>query len=66
MNDVKMLERLHEVGKDLASLWGGYCESLTVKTEDKVVEFLCVEHGEKFITSLTFDELEDEYDLVVE
>lgn len=65
MEDTRLLERLHEVGRDLASLWGGHCNSLTINREDKLVEFYCTEHGEDFVTSLTFDELEDEYDLVI-
>lgn len=65
MSDTQLIERLHKIGAELASLWGGYCESIKINKDNKIVEFYCVEHGEEFATSLTFDELEDEYDLTM-
>lgn len=48
---------LYDIGENIASLWGGSCYDIKVKTREKIVEFYCVEHGEKFITECPFSEL---------
>ena len=58
-----MFSKLLEIGNDVASTWGGYCKRANINAEERRVDFLCIEHGEEFLTSLTFDEIEEEYDL---
>jgi hypothetical protein len=48
---------LMQIGHELASVWGGSCYDVSV-TSDEVV-FDCIEHGELFIATLDFDELEE-------
>jgi hypothetical protein len=54
-------ERLQEIGNDLASLWGGSCYNFKINHKEKKVVFDCIEHGEKFATSLTFPEIKAQY-----
>lgn len=52
-------EKLNEIGHDIASTWGAECTS--VKTYESLVEFSCIEDGERFRTYMTYDELKEEY-----
>ncbi|MBO5388943.1 MAG: hypothetical protein J6A59_12610 [Lachnospiraceae bacterium] len=65
MSNTNIFKTLLEIGNDLASLWGGYCKGAEINTDENRVEFLCSEHGEEFLTSLTFDEIEEEYDIKI-
>lgn len=49
---------LRMVGQQVASLWGACCTGFERK-KDSVV-FYCNECGEKFITELTYDEVQEE------
>ena len=60
-----IFSRLSEIGKEVASLWGGTCKKVEINTDDKVVQFLCTEHKEEFVTSMTFDEIKKEYGLLL-
>lgn len=51
--------KLMKVGNNAASLWGGSCIKYYVDKQNKVVEFDCIEHGERFGTSLAFSELKE-------
>ena len=62
---MKQFSSLMEIGKEVASLWGGTCNKVEVNTDDKVVQFLCSEHGEDFVTSMTFAEINKDYGLVL-
>lgn len=53
--------RLLEIGNDVASLWGGYCKKAEIDMPGEKVDFLCVERGEEFYTSLSFRELYNKY-----
>ena len=33
MSDIQLIERLHKIGENLASLWGGYCESFKINKD---------------------------------
>lgn len=61
MGNTNIFRKLLEIGNELASMWGGYCKGAKIQSDSKIVEFLCVEHDEEFLTSMTFDEIEDEY-----
>ena len=54
-------ERLYAIGNDVASLWGGSCYNFKVNQKEKEVVFNCIEHGEKFSTSLSFSEIKKDY-----
>ena len=56
-------KRLLEIGNEVASLWGGYCCELKINRRNKEVVFNCVEHGEKFATSLSFAEIKGQFGL---
>lgn len=62
---MSIFAKLIEIGNDVASTWGGHCKGAEIKPDERVVEFLCVEHDEEFLTSMTFDEIEEEYELVI-
>lgn len=62
---MSIFAKLIKIGNDVASTWGGYCKGAKIKPDEGVVEFLCVEHGEEFLTSSTFKEIEEEYGLVI-
>ena len=55
--------RLLEIGNDVASLWGGYCKKAEIDMPGEKIDFLCVERGEEFYTSLSFAELHRDYNL---
>jgi hypothetical protein len=50
--------QLMKYGREIASLWGGECVDYEIDKENKVIIFICIEHGEDFVTSITFDEYE--------
>jgi hypothetical protein len=54
-------ERLLKIGNDVASLWGGSCHNFKINRKEKKVVFDCIEHGEKFATSLSFSEIKEKY-----
>jgi hypothetical protein len=60
-------EQLLQIGNELASLWGGSCYDYRISQKDKEVEFRCIEHGEKFVTSMSFSEIKEQHgiDLVM-
>lgn len=54
-------DRLYQIGNEVASLWGGSCYGFKVNRKDKEVIFDCIEHGEKFATSLSFSEIKEQF-----
>lgn len=53
---------LLRIGNNVASMWGGSCYDVFIdETKDKEIMFECVEHGEFFVTSISFEDLK-EYD----
>ena len=56
-------ERLSRIGNEVASLWGGSCYNFKINRKEKEVVFDCIEHGEKFATSLSFSEIKEQYGL---
>lgn len=69
-NEIKLNEKLKDeifdAGMDTASLWGAECLSFEVNFEDKVVTFVCLEHGEMFHAPTSFKDLKDEYNIDLE
>jgi len=55
--------RLCEIGKDVASVYGGEFISFSCSPHNKKVSFICIEHGEHFIAEMSFDDIKTEYDL---
>lgn len=49
--------QLIKVGTEIASMYGGRC--LGYKIRGNKVYFQCIEHGEKFETSLNYDEISE-------
>ena len=58
-----MFSELVNIGNEVASIWGGYCKRAEIDMQGQKVNFLCVERGEEFYTSLSFDELHRDYNL---
>lgn len=56
-----MNNKLLSIGNDVASLWGGSCYDFEVDKKGNQVVFHCVEHGEFFVTTMSFDEIQMEY-----
>ena len=54
-------DKLLKIGTNVAMGWGGACYDVEVKPRKKEVVFECVENGEFFITTLTFEEILEEY-----
>lgn len=50
-------EQLCRIGREVASLWGAECYAYEIKKRKKEIVFNCIEWGEKFIASVSFDEL---------
>lgn len=50
---------LEKVGPEVASGWGAECTS--VKAYKNMVVFKCIECGERFETSMTYDEIKKDY-----
>ena len=57
----RTVEDYMRIGHNVASGWGGCCVNYEIKKKEKVVTFLCNEHGDMFTTDISFDAL-DEYD----
>lgn len=57
----EQLSRMNKIGSNVASLWGGECYSFEIDKKESKVTFSCIEHGERFTTTLAFDQL-SEYD----
>ena len=52
-------DKLMRIGQEVASGWGAIC--VGVKTYEDEVEFTCNEFGEVFTTTLTYEEIKEEY-----
>lgn len=52
-----------EIGEDIASVYGGECYDYKIIPEEEKVEFFCKEHGENFVSELTYQEIKEEYGL---
>ena len=50
-------EQLMRIGRSVAGIYGGECITVTIKQSEKVVRFDCVEHGERFCSDVSFDDL---------
>lgn len=50
-------EDLHRIGNNVAMLWGAYCYDFRVSHKKRSVCFYCIEHGERFVCYIDFDEL---------
>lgn len=61
--DLDVFRKLSAIGEDVASIWGGTCKKVTINPDNKEVTFHCMEHGERFTTSMSYDEIEHEYGL---
>jgi hypothetical protein len=56
-----MNKELLKIGIEVASLWGAECYNYKVIKENKEIVFYCIEAGEKFTTSVSFEDLKSEY-----
>lgn len=52
-------DKLMRIGQEVASGWGAIC--VGIKTYEDEVEFTCNEFGEVFTTTLTYEEIKEEY-----
>lgn len=52
-------EEIMRIGNEVASLWGAYCTNCHKDDSIRVVRFDCIEHGESFVTDVTYDELKE-------
>lgn len=52
-------KQLEAVGEEVASGWGASCTGFKCYSDS--VEFQCIEHGEKFVTNLSYDDIKKEY-----
>lgn len=48
-------QELLDIGYDIASGWGGECYDAKVDNKKKEVVFYCIENGERFITTESFE-----------
>ena len=55
-------DRLMRIGQEIACGWGAVCTG--VKTYENLVTFECNEWGEKFSTTLSYDEIKEDYGYV--
>lgn len=55
-------DRLMRIGQEVASCWGAVCTG--VKTYENLVTFECNEYGEKFSTTISYDEIKEDYGYV--
>lgn len=56
LEQIKKLN-LEKIGNNVASLWGGESYNFEIDEMNEKVIFLCIEHGEKFITNIDFSDL---------
>lgn len=49
--------QLHQIGNQVASLWGASCYDYKLDRKEEAVLFYCIEYGEKFIAKTCFSEL---------
>ena len=61
-----MNNRLLNIGREIASIWGASCYDFEVDKDESQVVFYCREHGEEFVTTLSFDELLKDYNYKVQ
>lgn len=52
-------EQLLRIGNNVAMLWGAFCFGYRINRAEQKIYFECVEHGEKFLTTIDFDKMED-------
>ena len=52
------MENLLDIGRNVASLWGAECHDAKPDDTREVVVFHCMEHGEKFITEIAYNDLD--------
>lgn len=52
-------EEIMRIGNEVASLWGGYCVDCKDDRRKKQVVFNCIEHGERFVTTVGYHELKE-------
>ena len=57
----EQIQKLLEIGTDVASLWGAECYDVEIDKKEKSVTFMCIEAGEEFVTEMSFDEIKEEY-----
>jgi len=60
---MKNLQRLFEIGNELAAIQGGSCYNVIAFQRDKKVKFYCVENDERFTFAFSFDEIKKHYGL---
>ena len=60
-----LYNKLLEVGEDVAMGQGAECYDLTVDFMKDEVTFQCIEHGERFVTILPFNDIEEEYSVKI-
>lgn len=58
-------QKILEIGTITASNWGGVCISYEFDYKKQEIFFLCNEHGEEFYTSISFEELKNDYNIEV-
>ena len=54
-------EKLLQIGNEIAQLWGGSCYGYEIDSANETVNFQCIEHGERFVTDISFEELKSEH-----
>lgn len=60
----ELQDSLLDIGRKVASLWGGECCDAVPDDKREVVVFHCIEHGENFATEVAYDELSEYMDNV--
>ena len=50
---------LRIIGDEVASIWGGSCYDYEIDQEAGDVIFYCMEHGEKFASTISFNQLSE-------
>ena len=55
-------DRLIRIGQEIASEWGAVCTG--IKTYENLVTFECNKYGEKFESTMSYEEIEEDYGYV--
>lgn len=50
--------KIISAGNNVATLWGATCDDFDIDYDAQIITFLCNEHGEQFVTSIDFKDLE--------
>lgn len=53
-------DEIRQIGIQLASIWGGEFINYFLDSKAHQIVFHCIEHGEEFVTILTYDEFWEE------